>query len=341
MKIFNRILLKEKTTGFLNDATVLSNFIPNNKIYIGNEKTDSKYAFLNIFIQEITYKNRFFLKKAKYNCLKINQELFLHNHQPINIKDMHQIHIIICKSIIAVDIAKQFRKKYNFKYKIIYTKFTSNIKGLIPSNNNKDWNTILHAAGQHHWKQTDLIVELWIKHPELPKIIITCTEQCLTNIKNRVPLFFTKKYNNIQFHQTLIPKNDFIYIKNKIGIHLCPSLIEGYGHYINEARYLKGLIITSNNPPMNELVNRKTGILINCHTILKKKNKSDICVINENDLLNGIRKAIKMPIEKKKIKGELSYKQFQKDTLFFNKQMKLFITIMYNNEKPLNNSIFC
>ena len=43
---------------------------------------------------------------------------------------------------------------------------------------------MIHSAGSHHWKQTDTIVKLWLKHPELPKITITCEKQCYKNIKH-------------------------------------------------------------------------------------------------------------------------------------------------------------
>ncbi|GAB9477560.1 hypothetical protein Gpo141_00014651, partial [Globisporangium polare] len=35
---------------------------------------------------------------------------------------------------------------------------------------------------------------------------------------------------------------------------LCTSRMEGYGHYINQARVSGGVILTSDAPPMNELV---------------------------------------------------------------------------------------
>ncbi|KAJ0389488.1 hypothetical protein P43SY_010352 [Pythium insidiosum] len=43
---------------------------------------------------------------------------------------------------------------------------------------------------------------------------------------------------------------------------LCASTMEGYGHYINQARAAGGLIISTDVPPMNELVTPTSGVLI-------------------------------------------------------------------------------
>lgn len=48
-------------------------------------------------------------------------------------------------------------------------------------------------------------------------------------------------------------------LQNRALIHLCPSSYEGFGHYINEARACGAFVITTNAPPMNELVRPNNG----------------------------------------------------------------------------------
>ena len=54
-------------------------------------------------------------------------------------------------------------------------------------------------------------------------------------------------------------------IIEKAGCFLCPSSIEGYGHYINEAKSCKSIVVTTDFAPMNEFIDSyilSQGILI-------------------------------------------------------------------------------
>jgi hypothetical protein len=46
------------------------------------------------------------------------------------------------------------------------------------------------------------------------------------------------------------------------GVHLCVSEREGFGHYLNEARGAAAVVITTEHPPMNELVRPGVGVLV-------------------------------------------------------------------------------
>lgn len=44
---------------------------------------------------------------------------------------------------------------------------------------------------------------------------------------------------------------------------VCTSSMEGYGHYINQARASGGVILTTNASPMNELITKDSGVIVN------------------------------------------------------------------------------
>ena len=80
----------------------------------------------------------------------------------------------------------------------------------------------------------------------------------------------------------IAPFNNYIDIITKANVAICISNKEGYGHYINESRYMKKFIITMDYPPMNELVvdkddkrggNGGNGANGGNGIVLKKKNK--------------------------------------------------------------------
>jgi glycosyltransferase involved in cell wall biosynthesis len=76
----------------------------------------------------------------------------------------------------------------------------------------------------------------------------------------------TYVYKNLILYNTNIKKlteSEYENLLVNANVAICPSSKEGYGHYINEARFFKTFIITVDYPPMNELVfNNKNGILL-------------------------------------------------------------------------------
>lgn len=57
-----------------------------------------------------------------------------------------------------------------------------------------------------------------------------------------------------------LDRPDFLREFNRHLVHLCPSSYEGFGHYINEARAVASVVVTTNAAPMNELITPETGI---------------------------------------------------------------------------------
>jgi hypothetical protein len=253
------------------------------------------------------------LKYAKIKMFMINHELFYQKESDLEV--LKELDYVLARNNVGAEWAKSIKNKLNLSYKVELIKFTTNFPEV---NIQKTWNMFLHSAGEHHWKQTDAIIKCWNKHPELPIIVITCTDQCYRNIKDLI----NRNSKNILLYNYLLPKEKFIELKNKIGIHLCPSIVEGFGHYINEARKVKSLVITSDMAPMNELIHSDSGVLIKCNSIGKKKNGVDLCFINENDIFNKVKEVINLDIDKKIEMIDLSYKNFLEDTKYFEDKMK-------------------
>ena len=199
----------------------------------------SKQQFdANIFLERIFPR---WLGSARLNLLIPNQERFPQRHVP----RLKKIDNIICKSEHALEIFSEIHPSCHF------TGFTSrNLNDLtIP----RRQNAILHLAGRSTLKGTETVLQLWDAHPEWPTLTLL---QHKDNAPPEVP-------RNVNLITDYISDEEIIKLVNEHPIHLCPSLSEGWGHYIVEAMSCGALVITTDGPPMNELVRPDRGVLVN------------------------------------------------------------------------------
>lgn len=76
-----------------------------------------------------------------------------------------------------------------------------------------------------------------------------------------------------------IPEVEFNELR-RTPIHLCPSSYEGFGHYINEARAMGALIVSTDAPPMDEVAKADHAILVpHCaERRMRRANEKVVCV---------------------------------------------------------------
>ena len=264
-------------------------FMPNNELFIDTNEDNKKQGNKDKYGKVYTY--------DRYEELK-------------------SIDFILCKTelcykffnFIKIEQKNNTKNKRIYHYQTIYTKFTSSIdkeiKVIVDSDTNDsiDPNLFIHLAGKSGFKNTPDLVHCWIKNkgfldsdPDI-KLVITCYEHCSFWFNKTLKRFFkydfekdpnvsmnpktnTATYKNMTIYfKPITPFSDYIDIITKANVAICISNKEGYGHYINEARYMKKFIITLDYPPMNELVKDKDDKTGNGGSdgngiVLKKKNK--------------------------------------------------------------------
>jgi glycosyltransferase involved in cell wall biosynthesis len=99
----------------------------------------------------------------------------------------------------------------------------------------------VHLQGKSTMKGTAAVLEAWHRWPDLPPLtLITHTRGPLTPNGVRVVI--------------RPPHDRLVRELNAAEIHVCPSVNEGWGHYITEGLSVGATVVTTDASPMNELV---------------------------------------------------------------------------------------
>ena len=242
----------------------------------------SKLVDINIFLETVV---NIHMKNAKYNILIPNQEWFSKDW----VNYITGFDKLLVKTKYGMEVFKTFTKKD----KISYISWKSNDK--LKKSIDKDYTKFLHACGASNNKQTQKIIDWW--KPEYPKLTVIANKDC-------VEVNF-KQQDNIEYVFERLDDLKFDSLFNSCGVHICASETEGFGHYINEAKLCKSVVITTDAPPMNELINQSNGFLVKS----KKKNKNKIALgsrysICKESFEETIEKIMSMQLDKLKVLGE-------------------------------------
>jgi len=207
--------------------------------------------------------------------------------------------IVFCKSRRSVQLFKAMGLK------TVYTGFTSDDN--LNTDHEKDFRRFLHLAGASNFKGTDTVYDVWSKHSSWPRLtIIRTLKDCYGNPRRSL-----KSTGNIEVIEQWIPSEDLSRHQNMCGIHLCPSEMEGFGHYILEGLSTGSIVVTTNAAPMNELVDETCGYCVDAN----HKGKSymeDRWTVDPHALEVCIENIVAMPDSELRKLGDASRARFEK-----------------------------
>src|SRR5258708_14428823 len=113
------------------------------------------------------------------------------------------------------------------------------------------WDAALHVCGWNPHKGTDAVVGAWSRHPEWPHLTVV----------SQLPVSASPS-GNVEFLTTRIADARLQRLQNECAIHVCPSEVEGFGHTLMEGMSCGAVILTTDAPPMDELVSTDEGFLV-------------------------------------------------------------------------------
>ena len=350
-------------------------------------KTKSNIKFGNvdiqIFIEHIFLEHPLEIFPADKSYIFVNQEYI----QDWDIANMQSGNILpLCKTHESL---KTLHKLGIMSAK--YVGFGNNKKNEYTDTDTitKLQNLFIHIVGASPMKGTTTLIDTWIqkkiRHPLvitannksggntnlfkywqslkpkvalLPESLLNKWEEWknITNSnKSSLPQFETIESCAIYFCNTVLEYTVIQFLQSVADVHMCPSLIEGWGQYIDEGRRAKAVVLTLDAPPVNELIkdsgsdsNTNIGILVKASkgpkmkqllpygwTQYFTKNKEynkflyGTFKTSVNDLYTGISRILKMTTEQKKQLGINALKQSQQDYTIFK---KLFTKVILDSQ---------
>jgi len=152
---------------------------------------------------------------------------------------------ILAKSLHAFNIFSGLR------FNTIYTGFTSQDRHIAEQDKDEKW---LHLIGKSRQKNTEAVIDAF-NYSE-PLTIVS---------HGRADYRSLVESKNITYIYEYLADEELRALQNSHKFHICPSEAEGFGHYINEARSVGAVIITSDYAPMSELITDATGLRVRGH----------------------------------------------------------------------------
>jgi len=247
------VITKMNGVGLEADALLLRDILTDHTVNIidWERPTVKAPANINIHLEHI---RKEFIHLAPYNIAIPNPEWFEDTFKPY----LRNINIVLCKTRHCENIFSQMHPN------CVYCGWTSR-DCYIP--NYKKHMLFCHLAGRSSHKGSEFVRDCWTSDPKLPMLYF----QKYTDIHK-----FKFNQGNVMVQRTRV--KDIREIMNTALFHLCCSKAEGFGHYITEALSTGGIVITTDAPPMNEIITSDLGFLVPSRVCGKHRLSNEYCV---------------------------------------------------------------
>jgi hypothetical protein len=227
---------------------------------------------------------------ARVNCLIPHQEWFRPHLEPL----LPRFDWLLCKTRYAEQL---FAKKTSRTRCIGFTTEDRGTGSYRP-----DYGAFLHMGGTSRQKGSSAVVRAWKSHPAWPLLHVVWHEETAD-----VP-----PAENILWHRGFVPEMQLRELQIHCGIHVCPSEAEGYGHSLMEAMSCRAVPITTDAPPMNELVAPDRGILVP-YSRTTSQGLGTNYYVDDQVLISAIEQLLALPVESRSGLGDRGRAFFEQE----------------------------
>lgn len=334
------IFAKSFTSGIISDYTILVELLSSHYECIkieGKSKYTGEPVFAKICLEHLL---------PQWIDIKSEKTYFIPNHEMLTDWDMKlakKVDMVLCKNELTYELMSQFDRKL--------IKFTSQC---CHSTAKKDFDLFIHFGGTSFMKGTLELIKFWIECAGFirvnknAKLLITHSPKFNNDVvrfwkslkpTRRKTLMGRKlnceNYKNIYFVNRL-STDDYNYFSIKAGIRIQPSILEGYGHTVNEGRCNGTLTITTDARPMNELITDERCLISSSrnipsyevfrpfHNLYKYmyRGSSRAHFIDKLDFKNKIESIITLSEDEKISIANNQRLQYTADTEFFSSEIR-------------------
>jgi mannosyltransferase len=164
----------------------------------------------------------------------------------------------------------------------------------------RDWSRFFHLAGGSTLKGTEEVVALWRANPHWPALVLV---QKSEHVPRDLPA-------NVVLLAGYVSDHELRAQQNACGIHLCPSRAEGWGHHIVEGLSVGAVVVTTDGPPMNELVDDGCGILVPAASS-EPRHLGTCYLVDTAALERAIEALLAMPDHEKAVLGAAARRRYE------------------------------
>jgi glycosyltransferase involved in cell wall biosynthesis len=261
---------------------------------------------VNFFIESVFPE---YLPTGHVNCLFVHPEWF----RDENLAHLPRLDLVLCKTPSAVEAFS------GLSVVCRDLAFTSPDKR-IPGSTRRGPIRCLHLSGQSAVKGTEAVVEAWSRHPEWPELTVVRRARRYGG-EEAPPL---PRLPNVRYETEYVADEQLRQLQNDCEIHVIPSQAEGYGHVIGEAMSCGAVVVTTDAPPMNELVTLDRGVLIRVARSepMRRSMRNYIDVADLEAKLNAV---FGMPAERRAELGRQARAWYEAQDLCFERRLRDFL----------------
>jgi Glycosyl transferases group 1 len=179
----------------------------------------------------------------------------------------------------------------------------------------------LHIVGSSEQKGTEALLDVWSSHPEWP--LLRVLRRNHDYLGKPIPWPSRACCRNIQIISERVDEDSLKRMQNETAIHLCPSEAEGFGHIIVESMSVGALVITTDAPPMNEIITTANGLLVEAERS-EAMRLGRRYFVSRDDLERKIAQALNMSERHRNSLGQSARAWFEANDITFRARLEEF-----------------